>query len=112
MLGHFVELPYTLVQDYTLTRVLGESTPRLWLDKVDFIRRFNGMALVITHPDYLRDKTNWAVYHDFLTHMRTLESEWWHDLSREAAAWWKRRQSASDLDTGHIVLTQDSIELC
>ena len=36
-LGHFVELPYTLVQDHTLSVILGERTPRLWLDKVDFI---------------------------------------------------------------------------
>jgi len=27
-IGHFVELPYTLVQDYTLISVLGETTPR------------------------------------------------------------------------------------
>ena len=53
ILGHFVELPYTLMQDYTLTAVLGETTPRLWLQKVDFIERYHGMALVNTHPDYL-----------------------------------------------------------
>ena len=26
--GHFVELPYTLVQDYTLVSVLGEDYPK------------------------------------------------------------------------------------
>ena len=38
-IGHFVELPYTLVQDYTLTSVIGENSPRLWLEKVDFIKK-------------------------------------------------------------------------
>ena len=39
IIGHFVELPYTLVQDYTLTSVIGENSPRLWLEKVDFIKK-------------------------------------------------------------------------
>ncbi len=50
-LGHFLELPYTLVQDYTLTSVLGEDSPRLWLEKIDFLREYHGMALLNTHPD-------------------------------------------------------------
>ena len=44
ILGRFVELPYTLIQDHTLTAVLGETTPRLWLEKVDFIERYRGWS--------------------------------------------------------------------
>jgi hypothetical protein len=116
MLGNFVEMPYTLVQDYTLIKVLKQSKPRVWLEKVDFIRRYHGMALINTHPDYLRDKTVWAVYRDFLTAMRDLENDWWHSLPKEAAAWWRKRQSApladSDLDIGQITPIPDGIELC
>ena len=60
-IGHFVELPYTLVQDYTLTSVLGETTPKIWLEKIDFIEKYHGMALSNSHPDYLSQKTNWDV---------------------------------------------------
>jgi hypothetical protein len=36
-MGHFVELPYTLIQDHTLMMILEENTPKLWMDKVNFI---------------------------------------------------------------------------
>src|SRR5216684_7624082 len=42
-MGHFVELPYTLAQDYTVTDVLGETTPRMWLEKVEFVQAHHGM---------------------------------------------------------------------
>src|SRR5262249_29170257 len=32
-IGRFLELPYTLAQDFTLVDVLGERSPRLWLEK-------------------------------------------------------------------------------
>jgi len=90
ILGRFVELPYTLVQDCTLTAILGETTPRLWLEKVNFIERYRGMALVNTHPDYLLDPITWQVYADFLQMMRSREG-YWHALPREVAAWWRAR---------------------
>src|SRR6185312_11086132 len=55
-IGKFVELPYTLVQDFTLTSVLGETSPKIWLEKVEFIAKYHGMALLNSHPDYLREE--------------------------------------------------------
>jgi peptidoglycan/xylan/chitin deacetylase (PgdA/CDA1 family) len=93
-IGRFVELPYTLVQDSTLTYVLGETTPRLWLEKVDFIERYHGMALVNTHPDYLLDPVNRQIYVDFLQAMRNREG-YWHALPMEVARWWRARSNAT-----------------
>jgi hypothetical protein len=90
MLGSFVELPYTLVQDHTLTAILNQTSPRLWLDKVDFIERFCGMALVNVHPDYLRKPTNFAIYKDFLQAMKE-KRNYWHALPRDVARWWQQR---------------------
>ena len=89
-IGHFVELPYTLAQDHTLTSLLGENSPRIWLDKVDFIEKNHGMALVISHPDYLRSKPTWDVYYEFLTEMKK-RTGYWHALPGEVARWWKAR---------------------
>jgi len=50
----YVELPYTLVQDSTLFLVLRERSPNIWFQKLDWIVRHGGMALVNVHPDYLR----------------------------------------------------------
>ena len=95
-LGNFVELPYTLVQDYTLTSVLGESTPRLWLEKVDFIEKWNGMALINSHPDYLRHPANLKIYADFLSTMKQ-RSGYWHALPKVAARWWRGRSKEQGL---------------
>jgi hypothetical protein len=95
-LGRFVELPYTLVQDYTLTAVLKETTPRLWLQKLGAIRRYHGMALVNTHPDYLADPTTRRVYTAFLEAVAN-DAPAWNALPRDVAAWWKARREASSL---------------
>jgi peptidoglycan/xylan/chitin deacetylase (PgdA/CDA1 family) len=92
-LGHFVELPYTLVQDYTLTDVLKEQTPDLWLKKIDFIRRYHGMALINSHPDYLKGATRLNIYSSFLQTMRE-KADYWHALPRDVAQWWRERSAA------------------
>ena len=89
-LGHFVELPYTLVQDYTLTSVLGETSPRLWLDKVNFLQKYQGMALLNSHPDYLKEKSAWKIYQEFLIAMKNRDG-YWHALPHEMANWWRKR---------------------
>jgi len=90
MLGHFVELPYTLSQDYTVTALLRETTPRHWLEKVNAIAPYYGLALVNSHPDYLCDETGYAVYEGFLRAMQARD-DCWHALARDAAAWWRAR---------------------
>lgn len=115
-LGHFVELPYTLVQDHTLTTILGETTPQIWMEKVEFIREYHGMALLNSHPDYLKNPMSFRVYAEFLESMKK-NGGYWHALPCDVASWWRLRtqkesNSSNDtilLDTarlkdGHVVL--------
>jgi ribosomal protein S18 acetylase RimI-like enzyme len=95
-LGRFVELPYTLAQDYTLASVLGELTPRLWLEKLDFIRDNHGMALLNTHPDYLLTPATSRIYSEFLRAMSE-DRDHYHALPREVASWWRARSQAPTL---------------
>ncbi len=97
MIGHFIELPYTLPQDYTVTNILSETTPKTWLNKVDFLEKYYGMALVNTHPDYLIRRENWVVYTRFLEVMKE-RSNYWHALPREVASWWRGRMRAKTTD--------------
>jgi hypothetical protein len=90
MMGRFVELPYTLSQDHTLMVTLAEQTPRLWLEKVEFIRRYHGLALVNSHPDYLRNPQHFAIYEAFLKSLSE-QKDYWHALPRDAARWWRAR---------------------
>lgn len=94
-LGHFVELPYTLVQDSTLMQVLEQVSPRIWLEKIDFLARYYGMALVNSHPDYLREKNYFTIYVEFLKRVRDRD-DFWHALPGEVAAWWRARTKRSN----------------
>ena len=99
-IGHFVELPYTLIQDCTLAHVLGEVTPQIWFDKLEFLKRYNGMALLNTHPDYLYEPTLWKIYTDFLVSMKD-QGDFWHALPKDVADWWRTRvDSTSVANTG------------
>jgi hypothetical protein len=92
-MGRFVELPYTLAQDSTLADVRGERGPGTWLEKAAYVERWHGMALVNTHPDYLRLPGRWDVYAELLEHLGA-RGGWWNALPREAARWWRERAAA------------------
>jgi hypothetical protein len=91
----YVELPYTLPQDSTLFLLLQESSPEIWMRKLDWIAQHGGMALVNVHPDYLRfdgeaksPKTSpIAFYTDFLKYVHErYAGAYWNALPREVAA--------------------------
>ncbi len=88
--GRFVELPYTLPQDHILFIALGESNGRRWTEKLAYLERLCGMALVITHPDYLDSPERIDVYRRFLVQLREIDLAW-NALPREVAAWWRLR---------------------
>jgi hypothetical protein len=49
----YMELPYTLVEDFNLFVVLRERNIDVWKRKVDWLAERGGMVLVSTHPDYM-----------------------------------------------------------
>jgi glycosyltransferase involved in cell wall biosynthesis len=90
----YVELPYTLPQDSTLFLLFGERTPDIWFQKLDWIARHGGMALLDVHPDYVRfdgeapsARTFPADhYADLLEYVRDRYGEsFWQPLPRELA---------------------------
>jgi hypothetical protein len=74
----FLELPYTLVQDFTLFSILGEKNIDVWEKKLDWIAHKGGMALLNTHPDYMnfgsdpccQDEYPVQFYSEFLEHIK------------------------------------------
>ncbi len=91
--GSYVELPYTLAQDFTLFVLLQEKTIDIWKTKLDWIAKHGGMALVNTHPDYMvfdgkpgLEEYPAGLYRDFLIHVQDkYEGEYWHGLPRDLA---------------------------
>ena len=90
MNGDLVELPVTLPQDHTLFEILGETDERAWCEKAEYLRGRGGMALLITHPDYMLEPERLESYSRFLETFRGDEAMW-TPLPREVSAWWRRR---------------------
>lgn len=97
--GGYIELPYTLPQDFTPYVLMKETTPKIWIDKLDWIAEHNGMALVNVHPDYIDfensgknfEEFNLNIYTDFLEYVKTkYEGKYWNPLPAEVAAFWKK----------------------
>jgi glycosyltransferase involved in cell wall biosynthesis len=114
--GGYVELPYTLPQDSTLFLVLRERHPDLWFQKLDWVARHGGMALVNVHPDYLRfsgePETSttypYEYYTRFLSYVREKYSGCvWNALPREVADYYHnsvlvKSPSQSPVARGHV----------
>jgi hypothetical protein len=93
--GHgYVELPYTLVQDFTLFVILQEKTNAIWKQKLEWICSRGGMALLNVHPDYMafengtmvKDEFTVRHYAEFLTWIKENHSgRYWHALPRGVA---------------------------
>lgn len=94
----YIELPYTLPQDFTLFVIMKEKGPDIWKRKIRWIAEHGGMALLNTHPDYMRftkkrphvGEYPCEYYEAFLHHLKTTyDSLYWHVLPREIAAFWR-----------------------
>lgn len=90
----FVELPYTLPQDHTIFLILGHKDNSVWKRKLQWIAKKGGMALLNTHPDYMRFDEHRVteltydvgLYRDFLNFVRCeFGEDFWHVLPKELA---------------------------
>jgi hypothetical protein len=94
-----VELPPTLTQDHTLFVILRQRDERAWVEKAQFLRSRGGMALMVTHPDYLAERSRLDAYRQFLVHFSS-DPGAWAALPGEVSAWWRRRAQSSLIWTG------------
>jgi peptidoglycan/xylan/chitin deacetylase (PgdA/CDA1 family) len=94
----YVELPYTLPQDFTLFVMMQEKTIEVWKTKLDWVALHGGMVLVNTHPDYMcsggrrpnLEEYPSKLYEDLLAYIRTQhEGQYWHALPRDVARFWR-----------------------
>ncbi|MEZ5329463.1 MAG: glycosyltransferase [Verrucomicrobiales bacterium] len=97
----YVEMPYTLPQDSSLFLVLQLKSPEIWFDKLAWIRKHKGMALLNVHPDYINfgnakhpTRYDSEIYRRFLS---TVKSQYGGEftesmLPKTIAAWYKAGQ--------------------
>jgi peptidoglycan/xylan/chitin deacetylase (PgdA/CDA1 family) len=95
----YVELPYTLPQDFTLFILMEETDIGIWIKKLDWIASHGGMALINVHPDYLNfsgpkglEEYPATYYQDFLWHiLQKYKDKYWHVLPKTMANFWKTK---------------------
>ena len=100
---YYVELPYTLPQDFTLFVLMKESNNNIWKYKLEWIAENQGMALLNTHPDYMSfSVTNGitgesypiSIYENFLTWIKeNYAGLYWNALPKELARFWVQHYS-------------------
>jgi hypothetical protein len=97
--GTTVELPITMPQDHTLFAILQHPDASLWLEKIQNIKSWGGMALILTHPDYAEDRRVTEGYRRLLQMVREDRTAW-QALPRDVSDWWRRRAD-SHLERGN-----------
>jgi len=111
-----VELPHTLPQDFTLLILMQEKDTQIWRKKLDWIVQCGGMALIITHPDYMKfDGEKPAIneypasyYRDFLIYIKeNYKEQYWNVLPRQMARFWAKNYVTKD---EKIIVSQHRIE--
>ncbi len=95
--GGYVELPYTLPQDFTVYILMREKTPELWINKTNWIANHEGRVLVNVHPDYINFENKWEtekfpveIYQSFLTYIsENFHNQFWNVLPKELGRFWQ-----------------------
>ena len=103
----YIELPYTLPQDSTLFVMMKEQGIGIWRRKLDWLAEHGGMAMVITHPDYMEfdrpaafDSYQAVYYEELLQYIRArYAGQYWHVLPREMAQFWAEYRSQAIVKT-------------
>jgi hypothetical protein len=93
----FVELPYTLPQDFSMFILMRKNDIEIWKRKLDWVVERGGMVLMNTHPDYMcfgktqsDEEYPARLYEEFLNFVKEkYAGQYWHALPREVASFWK-----------------------
>ena len=99
----YVVLPYTLPQDFSMFLLFRERDISIWKKKLRWIADQGGVALLISHPDYMSfdaapsfDEYHPDLYRELLDHIdMEYRGEYWHVLPRELAAFWRHNVPAT-----------------
>ena len=101
----YIELPYTIPQDFTLFILMRNKHIDIWKKKLDWVVKYGGMALVNIHPNYMNfsgkkigyEEYPLQYYINFLQYIQDKYSgKYWHVLPKEIAQFWKYHVSSSN----------------
>jgi hypothetical protein len=96
-MSEYLEIPYTVPQDFTLYIILKEKNINIMKEKIDWIIENGGMVNFRTHPDYMNfedknklDEYPVKLYTDLLEYIKTkYEGFYWNVLPKDLCKFWK-----------------------
>jgi hypothetical protein len=100
--GEVLELPLTMIQDFSLFHMLRSYSPDLWEQQIAIVKEQHGLMSFIAHPDYLLEEHALAAYKALLgriAELRRTEGVW-VALPREVAQWWRDRNATNVVQRG------------
>ncbi len=94
-IGQTLEIPTTMIQDYSLFHILKQHSIDLWKMQIDLILEKHGLASAIVHPDYILQEKECSVYRKFLEYISRLRDERgvWVPRPEQVNDWWRQRSS-------------------
>jgi len=93
----YIELPYTLPQDFLLFIILRNKSIDTWKRKLDWVVKHGGMALVNVHPDYINFSGSKLLFKEYpisyyaglLDYVKQkYDGQYWNSLPKEACRYY------------------------
>ena len=93
----YIELPYTLPQDFLLFIILRHKSIDVWKRKLDWVVKHGGMALVNVHPDYINFNGSKLLFKEYPISYYTglldyvkqkYDGQYWSSLPKEACRYY------------------------
>jgi len=102
-IGKVLELPVTMIQDYSLFHILNDYSIELWTRQLSAITENHGLANFIVHPDYVIERRARATYQALLEHLAKVREErkMWIALPRKVDRWWRERSQMKIVADGN-----------
>ncbi len=105
----YLELPYTMPQDFTPFIIMKEKNIDIWKKKLGWIAEKSGMAFLNSHPDYMNfdegkaglEEYTIKYYREFLEYVKTrYKDQYWHVMPKEIASFCKSNMADDFLIKG------------
>lgn len=112
-INNMVEIPITIPQDWRLIRLKKNKNQifDIWKLKIDFIRKVDGCAVLLTHPDtHIFGNDEYLGVYDRILKYATKRDDVWKALPYEIANWWKERKNSGIHNNRIIGSKRASIE--
>lgn len=92
-IGDLLEIPVTMIQDYSLFNILNTYSINLWREQARIVMEKHGLMSFIIHPDFIIGPRERKVYESLLEYIVTLRRDCgvWVTTPGEVNHWWRQR---------------------